>query len=50
MSTVVVRPNQLAEVGGMQPYEDRRVRQAISMAVDNAVILELGYAGRGIMA
>ena len=39
-----------AEVGGMQPYEDRRVRQAISMAVDNAVILELGYAGRGIMA
>ena len=50
MGTVVVRPNQLAEVGGMQPYEDRRVRQAISMAVDNAVILELGYAGRGIMA
>ena len=48
MATVVVRPNQLAEVGGMQPYADRRVRQAISMAVDNAVILELGYAGRGI--
>ena len=48
MATVVVRPNQLAEVGGMQPYEDRRVRQAISMAVDNAVILELGYAGRGL--
>ena len=50
MATVVVRPNQLAEVGGMQPYADRRVRQAISMAVDNAVILELGYAGRGIVA
>ena len=50
MSTVVVRPNQLAEVGGTQPYADKRVRQAITMAVDNAVLLELGYGGRGQVA
>lgn len=49
-ATIVVRPNQLAEVDGKKPYEDKRVRQAISMAVDNAVILELGYAGRGLVA
>ncbi|APG46835.1 ABC transporter substrate-binding protein [Phaeobacter porticola] len=47
MATIVVRPNQLAEVDGKQPYADKRVRQAISMAVDNAVCLELGYGGRG---
>ncbi|WP_298839882.1 ABC transporter substrate-binding protein [uncultured Roseobacter sp.] len=49
-ATIVIRPNQLAEVDGMQPYADKRVRQAISMAVDNAVLLELGYAGRGEVA
>jgi len=49
-STIVIRPNQLAEVDGMKPYADKRVRQAISMAVDNAVLLELGYAGRGVPA
>jgi len=49
-STIVIRPNQLAEVDGMKPYADKRVRQAISMAVDNAVLLELGYAGKGIEA
>lgn len=49
-ATIVIRPNQLAEVDGMQPYADKRVRQAIGMAVDNAVLLELGYAGRGIVA
>ncbi|MEL6451652.1 MAG: ABC transporter substrate-binding protein [Pseudomonadota bacterium] len=49
-ATIVIRPNQLAEVDGMKPYADPRVRQAISMAVDNAVLLELGYAGRGIPA
>ena len=46
-STVVVRPNQIAEVDGMVPYGDKRVRQAIAMSVDNAVCLELGVAGRG---
>ena len=49
-ATIVIRPNQLAEVDGMQPYADKRVRKAIQMAVDNAVLLELGYAGRGIVA
>jgi peptide/nickel transport system substrate-binding protein len=49
-ATIVVRPNQLAEVDGKMPYADKRVRQAIGMAVDNAVLLELGYAGRGLVA
>ncbi len=47
MSTIVIRPNQLAEVDGKKPYADKRVRQAINMAVDNNVLLELGYDGRG---
>ena len=49
-ATIVIRPNQLAEVDGKQPYADKRVRQAIAMAVDNSVLLELGYSGRGIPA
>ncbi|WP_298920384.1 ABC transporter substrate-binding protein [uncultured Roseobacter sp.] len=49
-ATIVIRPNQLAEIDGVKPYEDKRVRQALSMAVDNAVLLELGYGGRGIVA
>lgn len=50
MATIVVRPNQLAEVDGMKPYADVRVRKAIQSAVDNAVCLELGYGGRGSVA
>ncbi|PJE35160.1 diguanylate cyclase [Pseudooceanicola lipolyticus] len=46
-ATLVIRPNQLAEIDGAQPYADKRVRQAITMAVDNAVCLELGYGNRG---
>ncbi len=49
-ATIVVRPNQLAEVDGMRPYEDVRVRKAIQMAVDNAICLELGYSNLGIPA
>jgi len=49
-ATIVIRPNQLAEVDGKMPYADKRVRQAIGMAVDNAVLLELGYAGKGLVA
>ncbi|MFD2738192.1 ABC transporter substrate-binding protein [Sulfitobacter aestuarii] len=49
-ATIVIRPNQLADVDGMKPYEDERVRRAITMAVDNEVLLELGYAGRGLVA
>jgi peptide/nickel transport system substrate-binding protein len=46
-ATIVIRPNQLAEVNGMKPYADKRVRQAIAMAVDNGVCLELGVNGLG---
>lgn len=44
-ATLAVRFNQDAE-----DYKDVNVRRAISMAVDNAVILELGYSGRGTVA
>jgi len=47
MATIVIRPNQLAEVNGMKPYADKRVRQALQLAVKNDVCLELGYGGRG---
>lgn len=30
-----------------KPYDDQRVRNALQMAVDNAVVLQLGYNGRG---
>ncbi|WP_282158815.1 ABC transporter substrate-binding protein [Shimia thalassica] len=50
MATIVIRPNQLAEVDGKMPYADVRVRKAISMAVDNNVLLELGYDNRGVTA
>ncbi|WP_342075842.1 ABC transporter substrate-binding protein [Yoonia sp. SS1-5] len=49
-ATIVIRPNQLAEVDGVRPYADKRVRQAIQMAVSNEVCLELGYANRGAPA
>ncbi|ALG90225.1 MULTISPECIES: ABC transporter substrate-binding protein [Actibacterium] len=49
-STITLRPNQLAEVDGMKPYADVRVRRALALAVDNAVLLELGYSGRGTPA
>lgn len=49
-ATIVIRPNQLAEVNGMRPYEDKRVRRALQMAVNNEILLELGYSGRGIVA
>ena len=49
-STIAIRPNQLAEVDGVKPYADKKVRQAIAMAVDNNVCLELGASGLGIPA
>ena len=50
-STIVIRPNQLAEdENGNKIYGDKRVRQALAMAVDNAVCLELGYTSRGVDA
>ena len=44
-ATVVVRPNQTHD-----QYKDKRMRQAIAMAVDNAIVLELGVNGQGIPA
>lgn len=44
-ATVVIRPNQDADA-----YKDKRVRQALAMAVDNNVLLELGVSGAGIAA
>ena len=50
-ATIVIRPNQVAEdADGKKPFADVRVRQAIAKAVDVGVCLELGYAGRGIVA
>jgi len=49
-ATIVIRPNQEAEVDGKKPYADARVRRALAMAVDNSVCLELGVAGLGIPA
>ena len=44
-ATLAVRFNQDAE-----EYKDVNVRKALTMAVDNAVVLELGYSGRGTVA
>ena len=41
-ATIAVRFNQDDDA-----YKDVRVRKALQMAVDNAVVLELGYAGLG---
>ncbi|EEE37101.1 oligopeptide/dipeptide ABC transporter, periplasmic substrate-binding protein [Rhodobacteraceae bacterium KLH11] len=49
--TIVIRPNQLAtDADGNKIYADKRVRQALAMAVDNEVCLELGMFGYGITA
>ncbi|MBN2630608.1 MAG: ABC transporter substrate-binding protein [Rhodobacteraceae bacterium] len=44
-ATLVVRFNQLAE-----EYQDVNVRKALAMAVDNKVVLELGYSDLGTVA
>jgi len=44
-ATVVIRPNQTVDM-----YKDKRVRQALAMAVDNAVCLELGLSNKGVVA
>jgi peptide/nickel transport system substrate-binding protein len=44
-ATLCIRFNQQQE-----PYSDVNVRKALQMAVDPAVILELGYAGYGTVA
>ena len=49
-NTVVIRANQDAEVNGMKPYADARVRKALAMAVDDSVLLELGFSNNGRFA
>ena len=49
-NTVVIRPNQAAEIGDVKPYADARVRRALAMAVDNKVLLELGFSDNGRVA
>ena len=44
-ATVVVRTNT-----ANPPYDDKRVRQALQMAVDNNVVMQLGIAGQGQVA
>jgi peptide/nickel transport system substrate-binding protein len=41
-STIVARTNV-----ANKPYEDQKVRQALQLAVDNAVVLQLGYGNAG---
>ena len=49
-NTLVIRPNQRAEIDGMRPYGNVDVRRALQLACDNDVLLELGYSGLGIRA
>ncbi|MCX7644963.1 MAG: ABC transporter substrate-binding protein [Rhodobacteraceae bacterium] len=44
-ATITVRFNQ-----DSPPYDNREVRKALQLAVDNNVVLELGYAGLGLVA
>ena len=44
-STIVARTNV-----ANKPYEDQKVRQALQIAVDNAVVLQLGYGNAGEVA
>ncbi|MFC3613769.1 ABC transporter substrate-binding protein [Lutimaribacter marinistellae] len=46
-AVVLARPNQQAEVNGVTPYGDARVRRALALAVDNAAVLELAYNDLG---
>lgn len=49
-ATIVLRGNQATELAGIRPYADLRVRKALQLAVDNAVLLELGHNGHGQVA
>lgn len=49
-STIVIRTNQEAEIEGITPYADVRVRQALQIAVLPEICLELGYGNRGVPA
>lgn len=49
-NTLVLRTNRDSEVDGVKPYADARVRRALALACDNAIMLELGYANQGTLA
>lgn len=49
-ATIVCRGNHEAEINGEKVYANKLVRQAFMAAVDNNVILELGYGGLGVVA
>ena len=49
-NTLVIRANQRAEIDGRRPYADARVRKALQLAVDNSILLELGYLDLGVVA
>ena len=44
-STIVARTNV-----ANKPYDDQKVRNALQLAVDNAVVLQLGYGNAGVPA
>jgi len=44
-STIVIRTNV-----SQKPFDDKKVRNAIQLAVDNAVVLQLGYNNAGTVA
>ncbi len=45
----VVRPHADGEIDGIKAYADVRVRRALAMAVDNSVVLELGFSDNGLV-
>lgn len=49
-ATIVFRGSQGDRMVGTNPYARRNVRRALALAVDNAICLELGHAGRGTVA
>ncbi|MEM9098754.1 MAG: ABC transporter substrate-binding protein [Pseudomonadota bacterium] len=44
-ATIIIRPNQNSE-----PFNDVRVRRALALAVDNAIVLRLGIGDAGTVA
>ena len=44
-ATIVARTNVTNK-----PYDDQKVRNALQLAVDNAVVLQLGYGNAGTVA
>ncbi|MEY8882592.1 ABC transporter substrate-binding protein [Donghicola sp. XS_ASV15] len=49
-ATLVCRANRNYEQDGVKVFDDPRVRRALAMAVDNRIVLELGYANHGRVA